>query len=168
MSFLDGAQQAADEQPAPQAPPTGGGGPPPMAGAPGGGPVLAAIANRQRGPQPSAPGPGDQASSMTMLMQAIGMMQNALPGLQPGTPVQQDALKAIQRLSRHVPQGAPGVGQQKTHLEDLLKNLVKNALLQKLMGQQQQKQPGGGSGQPGGLPGAMAQAPAPSTPLPGS
>ena len=104
---------------------------------------------------------------MTMLMQAIGMIQNALPGLQPGTPIQQDALKAVQRLSRHVPQGAPGAGQQKTHLEDLLRNLVKNALLQRIMGQQQQKQPGGG-GQPGGLPGAAAQAPMPSTPLPGS
>lgn len=170
MSFLDSAQPAADEAGPPKAPPAGGGGPPPTPGGAGGGPVLAAIAGRQRGPQASAPGPGDQASSMTMLMQAIGMMQQALPGLQPGTPIQQDALKAIQRLSRHVPQGAPGAGVQRTHLEDLLRNVVKNALLQRIMGQQQQ-QGGGGPGQPAGpspLPGAMAQAPMPSTPLPGA
>jgi hypothetical protein len=166
MAFLDSAQGAAEDAGPPAAPPQGGGGPPQ-----GGGPVLAAIANRQRGPQVSAPGPGDQASSMTMLMQAIGLMQQALPGLQPGTPIQQDALKAVQRLSKHVPQGAPAAGQQRTHLEDLLRNIVKNALLQWIMGQQRPTQGGGGPDQPAGpspLPGAAAQAPMPSTPLPGA
>ncbi|HEY2530269.1 MAG TPA: hypothetical protein VGJ20_20425 [Xanthobacteraceae bacterium] len=171
MSFLDSAQSDAEQAGPPAVPPQGGGGPPQ-----GGGPILAAIANRQRGPQPSAPGPGDQANSMTMLMQAIGLMQQALPGLQPGTPIQQDALKAVQRLSKHVPQGAPGAGVQRTQLEDLLRNIVKNALLQRIMGQQRQGQ-GQGSGAPGGagqpagpspLPGAAAQAPMPATPLPGA
>lgn len=133
----------------------------------GGGPILASIANRQRGPQVSAPGPGDQASSMTMLMQAIGLMQSALAGLQPGTPIQQDALRAVQRLSRHVPQGAPAAGVQRTQLEDLLRNIVKNVLLQRIMGQRnQQGAPGGGGASP--IPGAMPQAPMPSTPLPGA
>jgi hypothetical protein len=109
-----------------------------------------------------------------MLMQAIGLMQQALPGLQPGTPIQQDALKAVQRLSKHVPQGSPGAGVQRTQLEDLLRNIVKNALLQRIMSQMSgkgQQQQGGGPGQPAGpspLPGAMAQAPMPSTPLPGA
>jgi hypothetical protein len=167
MSFLDSAQDAAEEAGPPATPQASGGGPPQ-----GGGPVLASIANRQRGPQVSAPGPGDQASSMTMLMQAIGLMQQALPGLAPGTPIQQDALKAVQRLSKHVPQGAPGAGVQRTQLEDLLRNIVKNALLQRIMGQQR---PGQGGGQGGGqgagpspTPGAMAQAPSPSMPLPGA
>jgi hypothetical protein len=170
MSFLDSAQGAAEDAGPPSAgppsQPAGGGGPPQ-----GGGPVLAAIAGRQRGPQVSAPGPGDQASSMTMLMQAIGLMQQALPGLQVGTPVQQDALKAVQRLSKHLPQGAPSAGQQRTHLEDLLRNIVKNALLQRIMGQQKPQQGGGGPDQPAGpspVPGAAAQPPMPATPLPGA
>lgn len=168
MSFLDSAQSDAEQGGPPPTPEAGGGGPPQ-----GGGPILAALANRQRGPQVSAPGPGDQANSMTMLMQAIGLMQQALPGLQPGTPIQQDALKAVQRLSKHVPQGAPGAGVQRTQLEDLLRNIVKNALLQRIMGQQRQGQggPPGGPDQPAGpspLPGAAAQAPMPATPLPGA
>lgn len=105
-----------------------------------------------------------------MVMQAIGMLQQALPGLQVNTPVQQDVLRALQRLSKHVPQGMPAVGVQQTQLTDLLKNVMKNALLARIMGQQGQ-QPGGGPAQPAGqspLPGAAAQAPMPSTPLPGA
>lgn len=98
---------------------------------------------------------------MSMLMQAIGLMQQAIGGLQPGTPIHQDALRALQRLSRHVPQGAPAAGVQRTQLEDLLRNVVKNVMLQKIMGQRnQQGAPGGG--------GAQQQAPMPSTPLPGA
>ena len=69
------------------------GAPPPMPGAgggppspQGGGPILAALARRQAGPQVSAPGQGDNAQSMNMLSQAIGLIQQALPGLPPGTP----------------------------------------------------------------------------------
>lgn len=160
MSFLDSTNEAAEEAGPPATPQQQQGG---GAGMPqGGGPLLASLAGRQRGSQVSAPGPGDVASSMNMITTAIGMIQQALPGLQPGTPIQQDALKAVQRLSKHVPQGAPTVGVQKTNLEDLLRNLVKNALLQRIMGQRQQQ---GGGGQ---QPGAMPQAPMPSTPLPGA
>lgn len=159
MSFLDNAEPAAEEAGPPATPQQGAGG----AGMPqGGGPLLASLAGRQRGSRVTAPGQGDMASSLNMLTTAIGMIQQALPGLQLGTPVQQDALKALQRLSKHVPQGAPTVGVQRTHLEDLLRNIVKNALLQRIMGQRQQQ---GGAGQP---PGAMQQAPMPSTPLPGA
>lgn len=164
MSFLDSAQDAAEDEgpPAPQ-----GGQPAGPQGNPmqGGGPVLASIANRQRGPRPSAPGPGDMASSMTTLQQAIGLMNQALPGLMQNTPVYQDTLKALQRLSKHVPQGAPAAGVQKTQLEDLLRNLVKNVILSKIMGQQRQQGQGPGVAAPAG---AQAQAPMPSTPLPGA
>lgn len=94
-----------------------------------------------------------------MIMQAIGMLQQALPGLPPGSPVHKDTIQSIQRVSRHLPQGAPTAGVQRTHLQDMMQNLVKNALLQRIMGQQK-GQPGGGQG--GG------NAPMPSTPLPGS
>jgi hypothetical protein len=114
-----------------------------------------------------------------MIQQAVGMLQQALPGLQTGTPLHQDVLKGITRLSKHIPAGAPGAGVQQTQLQDLLKNVVKNAILSRIMGQQQQRGgPGGtpgGPGQPAGgnpVPGVVSQgggeAPMPSTPLPGS
>lgn len=167
MAFLD-SQQGGDEGTPPAAPPAAGGGPP---GPPqGGGPILAAIANKQRGPQISAPGAGDQANAMTTLMQAIGLIQMALPGLQPGTPLHQDALRAVTRLSRHIGQGQPTAGVQRTQLQDLLQNVVKNALLSKIMGQQKSgagPNPDAPSGQ-SPMPGAASQAPMPSTPLPGA
>jgi hypothetical protein len=125
---------------------------------------VAALARRQQGPQPSAPGPGDQASSLTMLQNALGMMQSALSGLQPGTPVHRDVLRALQSLSRHMAQGQPTAGVQQTQLQDMLRNVVRNALLSKIMGQQQQGQ----QRDQGGPAGAMPQAPMPSTPLPGA
>ena len=137
----------------------------------GGGPVLAALSRRQSGPQVSAPGPGDQASSMTMVMNALGMLQQALPGLQAGSPIHRDALRALNSLSKHVGQGSATTGVQQTQLQDLLRNTVRNALLQKIMGQQAQGQQQGGQGGPAGaspIPGAPAQAPMPSTPLPGT
>ena len=147
-----------------------GPGPAPQGMPSAGGPILNSIVRKQQGPQPSAPGPGDQASSLTMVMNAIGMLQQALPGLAPGSPIHKDVLKAAQALSRHAPQGAPAAGVQQTQLQDLLKNVVKNALMQKLMANQ------GGGGKSGGGPGgpsplgggAPAQAPMPSTPLPGA
>jgi hypothetical protein len=99
-----------------------------------------------------------------MLQNALGMMQSALAGLQPGTPVHRDVLRALQSLSRHMAQGQPTAGVQQTQLQDMLRNVVRNALLSKIMGQQQQGQ----QGSPGGPAGAMPQAPMPSTPLPGA
>ena len=169
MAFLDATSEEEGPPPATPAGPPGGappGGARPGGPPPGGGPVLAALANKQRGPQPSAPGPGDVASSTTMVMQACSMLTQALPGLQTGTPLQQDCLKALQRLTKHVPQGAPAVGVQKTQLMDMLQSLAKNVLLAMLSGRQR-----GGPGGPGGQagpPGAPAQAPMPSTPLPGA
>lgn len=80
----------------------------------------------------------------------------ALPGLGVGTPVHTAALRAAQQLSRHIGQGSPTAGVQKTMLGDMLQGTVRNALLQKLMGQQ------GGGGGPG------QQAAMPSTPMPGA
>lgn len=162
MSFLDSQGDAAEEGGPPATPPPQAGSP----GPPGGGPIIAALANRQRpGPKVSAPGPGDQASSMTMLMQAIGMIQQALPGLPPGTPLHKDALRSVTTLSRHVPQqGGPAAGVQRTQLQDLLQSLMKNALLAQIMGQQKKGAGGGaGPGQP-----ATGGPPMPSTPLPGA
>lgn len=171
MAFTDAADQGDDPGAGGGAPPPapgGGGGPP--GGDPGGnptqggGPILAALAGQQRGAQVSAPGMGDQSNAMQMVMQALSMIQQALPSLQVGTPLHRDALRAVSTLSRHMPQGAPTAGVQKTHLQDMLRSVVKNALVSRIM-QSQQQQPGGG---PVGGAGGSGGAPMPSTPLPGS
>src|SRR5580704_12710065 len=147
------------------APPTGGppGQPPgdsaPMPSGPGG--DLAAFARSKMGAQVSAPGPGNQADSMNLIIQAIQTLKQAGLGLQPGSKLHSDVFRTISQLSRHLG-GAGGmgtaVGIQKTMIGDQLKRTIQNALLQKIMG-------GGGQGQPGGGQGG---APMPSTPLPGS
>jgi hypothetical protein len=121
---------------------------------------VAALARRQQGPQASAPGPGDTANSLAMITQAIAMIQQALPGLQAGSPVHTAALRAAQQLSRHVAQGQPTAGLQQTQLMDLLRNLGRNFMMARTMGQQP---PAGGPGQSAG-----PAPPMPSTPLPGA
>jgi hypothetical protein len=163
------ADPLTDEAASPAGPdPDAAGGGAPGGPPQGGGPILAALSRRQTGPQVSAPGPGDQASSMTMVMNALALMQQALPGLQPGSPIHRDALRALNSLSKHVGGGATTTGVQQTQLQDLLRNTVRNALLQKIMGQQAQGQQQGGGPVPGAPAGAMPQAPMPSTPLPGT
>jgi hypothetical protein len=145
--------------PAAGGPPSGGGAPasPPQ---PGG--MLAAMARGQQGPQVSAPGPGNQADSMSLLQQAIGLIQQAALGLPPGSPLHRDALQSASRLSRHLGSGAgmgPAAGVQKTMLSDQLKRTVQNMMLQRILSMKGMGKPGQNAGQ---------QAPMPSTPLPGS
>lgn len=142
-------------------PPPGPGGPaasgPPGANAsppPGGGPMLAALTQQQQGQPQSAPGPGANADSLNKVFGAVKMLEAALAGLGAGSPPYKDTLKAIQSLTKHLPQGSPTAGVQKTMFSDMLQGTVKNALLQKLASN--------GQGQPG------QQAPNPSMPQPGS
>lgn len=136
----------------------GPGGPPP-----GGGPILASIARQQMGPQTSAPGPGDMAKGIALVTQAHGLLAQAVP-LFPGQQ-SDDILKAMQRLSRHMSQSAPTAGLQQTQMQDQMRNIVKNALLQNIMRRQGQ---GGGPGGPGGGGDMAGGAPPPSAPLPGA
>jgi hypothetical protein len=104
-----------------------------------------------------------------MLKSAVDMIQQALPNLAAGSQQHRDALQAAQRLSRHLPQGTPTAGVQQTQLSDMLRNTVRNALMQRLM-QGQSQNPAGPQG-PQGPPSGMAgipQPPSPSTPLPGA
>ena len=148
-----------------QGPPAPGGPPP------GGGPMLAAMARSRQGPQVSAPGGGDTANSMTMIMNAISMIQQALPGLPAGSQIHRDVVRAISSLSRHAQQASQtSAGVQKTQLQDMLRSTLRNALLHQIMGQQQGGQGGGPGGGPGGPPGGGpgGAPPMPSTPLPGA
>jgi hypothetical protein len=92
---------------------------------------------------------------MSKLLQAVQWIQQAALGLQPGTPLHKDALKAVTSLSRHLPAGAPTVGVQRTAGMDLLRAIGQSGFLQSIMGQR-------AAGAPGGQP------PMPSTPLPGA
>lgn len=150
----DAAGQSGEEPPAPGGP--GGGGGPPMGR---GGGVLAALQRQQQGPQPSAPGPGNQADSMIKIQTAVGMIEQALGGIEKTSPFYRDAVNALSRLSRHMAQGPPTAGVQMTQMGDLFRGFMKNALLQRIMGQQ-----GGQGGEVTGAP----QPPQPSTPLPGA
>jgi hypothetical protein len=107
------------------------------------------------------------ADSGMLLQQAIQLIQQAALGLQPGSPLHRDALKAATQLSRHLGGATsmgPAMGVQKTMLGDQMKRTVQNMLLQRLFGQQGQ----GGGGRPGQNPNMGGGAPMPSTPLPGS
>jgi hypothetical protein len=129
--------------------------------------MLAALARRQTAPQITAPGPGDQADAMTKIQSAFALIQQALPGLQPGTPLHIAASEAVTRFSKHLAKGAPAAGVQRTQIMDLLRSTGRNALLQSIMGQGGVPGGGGQAGPP--MPGgAPAQAPMPSTPLPGA
>jgi hypothetical protein len=102
---------------------------------------------------------------MSKLLQAVQMIQQAALGLPPGSPLHRDSLKAAQSLSRHLPQGAPSIGVQKTGAMDLIRQITQSGFLQQILGQRGQG--GGGPGPPGG--GGPAQnAPSPSMPLPGA
>jgi hypothetical protein len=152
----------------------GGGAPPgpPSSGqpqAPGGdsapqvGGDLAAFARNKMGAQVSAPGPGNQADSMNLIIQAIQTLKQAGLGLQPGSKLHSDVFRTISQLSRHLGGAGgmgPAVGIQKTMIGDQLKRTIQNALLQKIMGS--------GGGQPGQPGGGQGGAPMPSTPLPGA
>jgi hypothetical protein len=137
---------------------------PPAPGGPGG--DLAAFARSKMGAQVSAPGPGNQADSMNLIIQAIQLLKQAGLGLQPGSRIHSDVFRTISQLSRHMGGAAgmgPAVGIQKTMIGDQLKRTIQNALLQKILGSQGQ---GGQPGQASG--GGAGGAPMPSTPLPGS
>jgi hypothetical protein len=122
---------------------------------------MAAFARSRMGPQVSAPGPGNQADSMNMIIQAINLLKQAGMGLQPGDKLHSDVYKTIQNLSKHLGGAAalgPAVGIQKTMIGDQMRRTVQNQLLSRIQGMMGGGQGGGGGGAP----------PMPSTPLPGS
>ena len=175
MAFTDSADMADEPEggggggpPGPELGPGGPTTPPPQ----GGGPVLAALARRSMSPPVSTPGPGNMAQGLMMLKQAVDMIHAALPSLEAGSPPHKDAIKALTSITRHLPQGAPTAGVQQTQLGDMLRNTMRNALLQRIMTQRQQggggAPAGGGPAAAGGAPGGMPAQPMPSTPLPGA
>lgn len=147
------------EGPGPAALP-GGGAPPagiPQPGGPGGAPnpILAAVQRMRGTPPVSAPGPGDQAGGLLKVRQATELLQTALPSLGVGSEAHHAVVKAIEALSKHIPQGAPVEGAMQTNLGDMMRNAQRQAMMQRVAAMQ--------SGAPGG-----GAAPTPTSPIPGA
>jgi uncharacterized phage infection (PIP) family protein YhgE len=102
---------------------------------------------------------GNIAQGLMQIKTAVQMLQTALPNLPEGGQQHKDVLKALQSLSKHLPQGAPTAGVQQTQMGDMLRQIIRNALTQRMMSQQ---------GPGGGAPGGMPSPPSPATPLPGA
>lgn len=138
----------------------GGGAPPSPPGGGAAGPGMMAYARSRMGPQPSAPGPGNQADAMNKIIQAINLLKVAGLGLSPGDKIHADVFKTIQTLSRHIGGAGsmgPAAGIQKTMIGDQMRDTVKNMLLSRILASKGQQ-----------VPGAPPDAPMPSTPQPGT
>ncbi len=120
-SFAGGAAQA---------------GMPPMGSAPMSGPTAS---------------PGLQADANTKILEAVRMLEMALPNVPTGTEVYKAVLNAIQALSKQVPASEAVPGVQQSALRDLQQQAGQDAALQAVM-----RQTGGdGAGAPpAGMPGA--------------
>jgi hypothetical protein len=99
------------------------------------------------------------ADGMEAVRTVIGLLQGALNNFQTGSKQHMDILTALRTLSRHTSQGDSSAGVEQTQMGDIIRNIRRASMLQKIMQSQQQGQPGGG-GQPA--------APMPSAPMPGS
>jgi len=119
------------------------GGPPGMQGAPPGFP--------RPSPAPSMPGAGTQAGALIKMQHAIMMLQQALAELPIGSDMHKAALKAVSDLAKHAGGGPETQGVQQTGGGNMLMNIVRNALMQRVAQNQ--------GGAPTGIP---------STPLPGA
>lgn len=162
MAFMDSGADtpAGKEEPDSSDTPPGGPGASPGRGRPPeprGGPILAALQRQARGPQASAPGPGNMADSLGKLKIAIDLMQVALNGFDEESAQYKDTFRALTDLSRHLPETGNQSGLEQTHLVDLLRRTKQNPVLQALSGLL-----GGGEDAQGPQP------PMPSTPLPGA
>lgn len=111
MSQIGGGAPA----PQPGAPPPGGGG----AGAGAGAGAVMQAAKPNTGPATVPQGnPGNMASAMSEVSNAIRMLERALPSIPMGTPIHTEILKALTQLGKHIP--AAGEGQPGLELNSLL------------------------------------------------
>ena len=164
MAFTDsaaGIQEDRAERDSSDTPPEGQEAPPGrgMPPEPSGGPILAALQRQARGPQVSAPGPGNMADSLGKLKIAIDLMQMSLNGFEPQSKQYKDIESALNALNEHLPELGNQSGLEETHLVDLLRRQKQNPVLQAMS-----RMLGGGRGGGGEGP----QPPMPSTPLPGA
>lgn len=99
------------------------------------------------------PNPGMQADALTKINTAIGILTQAMGGLQPGTEIHKSVLNSIQSLSKVAPASDAVPGVQQTALRDLAGQAEQSQMLQAIM----QQQMAGGGGAPGAAPGGPPQ-----------
>lgn len=115
-------------------------------------------------PQASQPGLGTQGGALQKVAMAVELLQQALPSLGNGSSHRRAVLTALTHLDRMGGTAVPP-GAQQTGIQDLMRNQMRNALLQRLMAQRGgQGGPAGGGGPGGPGPPGMN----PSTPMPGA
>jgi hypothetical protein len=132
--------------------------------------MLAALMRSRGGQQPSAPGQGNQADALTRLKNAVELIESSLGGLDKGSRPYQAAIDSLRRLTRFLPQGAGAMGVQQTDLLNIMRGLMRNAMLQQIIQNRGGAQAAPGAADQGAGPAGPdeASAPMPSTPLPGS
>jgi len=86
---------------------------------------------------------------MSKVREAIGILQQALPELPPGSDPHKAVLNAISSISKYVGPSAAVPGVQQTALRDLQQNAGKNAMLQQVMSSLGGANAGGGGAPPG-------------------
>lgn len=101
--------------------------------------------------------PGNNAAAIAKVLEAIKILQLALPDLPPGTPVHKSVLSAISGISKHAQPANAQPGIQKTTHRELTQQAQQQAPMQALMRQLQQGQGGAAA------PGAQAAPPPPQT-----
>lgn len=92
--------------------------------------------------------PGNNAAAVAKLLQAVKIMEAALPELPTGTPIYKATLSAITSISKHAPEAEAQPGIQKTALRDLQQTQQQQAPMEALMRMMKA----------GGAPGAQAGA----------
>ena len=99
------------------------------------GPMMGDVPGGPVGPggEPSD-SPGSQAQSLSMVREAVRLLQQALPGIPLGSDPHKDVLKAITSLSKSVPPSAEIPGIQTSTLAGLQKSAQDNAVLRQLAG----------------------------------
>src|SRR5258708_23586570 len=92
--------------------------------------------------------PGEAANAMSVVREAVKLLEQALPKLPTGSDPYKSVLSAIQSVSRHVTPAEESPGVQKTALSNLAADAQKSAPMQALM----RSLGGAGSGARGSWP----------------
>ena len=104
----------------------------------------------------ATPNLGMQADALTKINTAIGILTQAMGGLQPGTEIHKSVLNSIQSLSKVAPASDAVAGLQQTNLRDLGQQAEQDAMLQSIMRQSMAQGAPGGAPTPGGMPAGAA------------
>lgn len=101
--------------------------------------------------------PGKSANALAKVREALKLLTDTLPELEPSSPPYKAVYDAIGKISKHVPPSAEVPGVQHTALRNLAQNAQQSSMMQSLM-RSMGSQPGGAPPDPsaGGAPAQAA------------